>query len=68
MESTPLPEHVDQDEVDVAIRRMRTSMETAVALAGLTNVTVRVRTEIREGRVWIVGELVPNQPDDVEPP
>lgn len=67
MESSPLPEDVEQDEVDVAIRRVRARMEDAVARAGLTGVVVRVRTEIREGRVWVVGDLTP-QPDDLEPP
>jgi hypothetical protein len=58
---------VDQDEVDEAVRRVRARMEEAVALAGLTDVAVRVRTEIRENRVWVVGDLTP-LPDDLEPP
>lgn len=62
-----MPEDVDQDEVDVAVQRVRARMEEAVALAGLAGVVVRVRTEIREGRVWVVGDLSPNQPDDVQP-
>ena len=63
MESSPGPEDVDQDEVVVAIQRVRACMEEAVALAGLEGVAVRVRTETRKGRVWVVGYLVPNQPD-----
>lgn len=63
MESSPLPEDVEQDEVDVTVRRVRARMEEAAARAGLTDVVVRVRTEIREGRVWVVGDLAPKQPD-----
>jgi hypothetical protein len=63
VESTPLPEDVDQDEVDVAVERVRACMETAIARAGLTNVVVRVRTEPREGRLWVVGEVQPLPPE-----
>lgn len=63
MESSPLPEDVDQDEVDEAIRRVRARVEEAAALAGLTGVVVRMRTEIREGRVWVVGDLTPPSDD-----
>lgn len=62
-----LPEDVDQDEVDVAVERLRTRMETAVAEAGLTGeVDVQVHTELREGRLWIVGETTPIPPPSRE--
>jgi hypothetical protein len=63
VESSPLPEDVDQDEIDEAVRRIRGRMEDAVVLADLKGVAVRVRTEIREGRVWIVGDLTRDKPD-----
>jgi hypothetical protein len=63
VETSPLPEDVDQDEVDEAIRRVRARIEDAVARAGLTGVAVRVRTEIREGCVWVVGDLTPRSDD-----
>lgn len=63
MESSPLPEDVDQDEIDLAVHRVRSRMEEAVKQAGLTGVVVRVRTEIREGRVWVIGDLTPEPTD-----
>jgi hypothetical protein len=57
-----LPEDADQDEVDAAVERLRSRMLAAAAEAGLTGVEVRVRTEIREGRVWVIGETTPKQP------
>lgn len=63
MESSPLPEDVDQDEVDEAMRRVRARVEEEAARAGLTGVVVRMRTEIREGRVWVIGDLTPEPTD-----
>ena len=63
MESSPGPVDVDQDEIDEAVRRVRGRMEEGVARAGLKDVVVRVRTEIREGRVWVVGYLEPPPPE-----
>jgi D-mannonate dehydratase len=61
-----LPEDADQDEIDVMVERLRAQMETAAAQAGMTGV-VSVRTEIREGRVWVVGAFTPRS-DGKEPP
>lgn len=62
-----VPEDVDQDEIDVAVERLRARIETAAAQAGLPGVA-RVHMEIREGRVWIVGELVSESGDPPDPP
>jgi hypothetical protein len=59
MESLPRPEDVDQDEVDEAVRRVRSRTEAALARSGLVGFEVRVRIEVREGRLWVVGEVQP---------
>lgn len=67
MDVPHLPEDADQDEVDAAVERLRSRMLAAAAEAGLAGVEVRVRTEIREGRVWVIGETRP-KPQQQNPP
>lgn len=55
-----LPEDAGQDEIDALVRRIQVVAEQAGQMA-------RVRTELREGRVWIIADLTP-EPQDEESP
>lgn len=53
-----LPEDVEQDDVDDAVARLRARLTAEAAAAGHPDAEIRVWQESREGRLWIVGEVV----------
>lgn len=58
VDAQELPDDVEQDDVDDAVARIRARLTAQAALAGHPDAEIVFRKELREGRLWVIGEVV----------